>query len=228
MKLHSNVKVISVLAAMVATVGCAPNPPRPPGNYAPATPEMPPARHYAGGSLYQAAYAESYFTDRTAHRVGDLLIVTLEESTNATKKQDTTTKRDTSVDVDSATLFGRTATRNTLPLFDNSLTSKNEFAGEGESSQSNALSGSIAVTVSRVLPNGLLEVRGERWIGVNQGDEYIRLTGLVRPADISADNTVSSTRIANAQIAYGGRGLLADANRQGWMARFFNSVLWPF
>ncbi|MBL4709532.1 MAG: flagellar basal body L-ring protein FlgH, partial [Flavobacteriales bacterium] len=108
------------------------------------------------------------------------------------------------------------------------IDSENEFEGEGKSNQSNKLSGSISVTVSAVLPNGNLLVQGEKWIQINQGSEFIRLKGIVRPADISANNTVQSTQIADAKISYGGKGALADANVSGWMVRFFMSPLWPF
>ena len=79
-----------------------------------------------------------------------------------------------------------------------------------------------------MLPNGLLVVRGEKWMRLNQGDEYIRLTGLARPEDVLADNTVSSTKLADARISYSGTGALANSNRQGWASRFFNGPLWPF
>jgi len=84
------------------------------------------------------------------------------------------------------------------------------------------------VTVVEVLANGNLVVQGEKWININQGEEYIRLRGIVRPSDISPDNTIASVRVANAQIQYSGDGSLADANEQGWLAKFFNSPWMPF
>jgi hypothetical protein len=86
------------------------------------------------------------------------------------------------------------------------------FAGEASSNQSNSLSGSIAVQVSRVLPNGNLVVQGEKWIELNQGDEYIRLRGIIRPEDVSPTNTIPSTLVADARISYGGTGALNEAN----------------
>ncbi|MCG8122437.1 MAG: flagellar basal body L-ring protein FlgH, partial [Candidatus Thiodiazotropha taylori] len=99
---------------------------------------------------------------------------------------------------------------------------------DGSASQGNALSGSITVSVIEVLPNRNLYVRGEKRIGINQGTEYVRLSGIVRPSDISPTNTVASTRIADPTITYVGEGALADANSMGWLSRFFNSVLSPF
>ncbi|HKK03898.1 MAG TPA: flagellar basal body L-ring protein FlgH, partial [Gammaproteobacteria bacterium] len=102
------------------------------------------------------------------------------------------------------------------------------FDGEGDAAQSNQLEGSITVTVSEVLPNGNLVIQGEKWVKINQGQEYIRLRGIVRPVDIGPDNTVLSTQVADAQLAYGGTGVVAQSNSPGWLTRFFNSPLWPF
>ena len=110
---------------------------------------------------------------------------------------------------------------------DSELSSSSEFAGKGDSSQSNRLDGSITVTVAERLPNGYLVVRGQKWIRLNQGNEHIQIQGIVRPADINPDNTVSSLRVADAQIAYSGRGSLAQANAQGWLSRFFQSAGFP-
>jgi flagellar L-ring protein FlgH len=90
------------------------------------------------------------------------------------------------------------------------------------------LEGSIAVTVADVLPNGNLIVQGEKWMRINQGEEYIRLRGIVRPVDIGANNSVLSTQIADAQFAYGGTGAVAASSSPGWLSRFFGSPLWPF
>ncbi|MDP3368030.1 MAG: flagellar basal body L-ring protein FlgH, partial [Pseudomonas sp.] len=94
--------------------------------------------------------------------------------------------------------------------------------------QSNSLSGSVTVTVAEVLPNGVLVVRGEKWLTLNTGDEMVRISGLVRADDISSSNTVSSTRIADARLTYSGTGSFADASQPGWLSRFFLSPMWPF
>jgi flagellar L-ring protein precursor FlgH len=92
----------------------------------------------------------------------------------------------------------------------------------------NSLSGNITVTIHQVMPNGTMLVRGEKWLTLNQGDEYIRVSGLVRPQDIGPDNSIESTRLADARITYSGTGATHDANVMGWLARFFISPLWPF
>lgn len=79
-----------------------------------------------------------------------------------------------------------------------------------------------------MLSNGNLVIRGQKWIGINQGSEFIKLAGMVRPQDIAPDNTIMSTRVANAQIAYGGEGVINESNNMGWLARFFNSPVFPF
>ena len=109
-----------------------------------------------------------------------------------------------------------------------SVNSSKSFAGKGDSAQSNALSGSVTATVLEVLPNGYLRIQGEKMISINQGDEYLRITGIIRPMDIRTDNSVLSTQVANAKIAYGGKGVVADSNDMGWLAKFFNSKWWPF
>ena len=100
--------------------------------------------------------------------------------------------------------------------------------GDSKAAQGNSLSGSVTVTVAEVLPNGILAVRGEKWMTLNTGDELVRIAGLVRADDISTDNTVSSTRIADARITYSGTGAFADASQPGWLDRFFLSPLFPF
>ena len=110
---------------------------------------------------------------------------------------------------------------------DASASGTNTFDGKGEATQSNQLNGEISVTVAEVYPNGTLLVRGEKLLTLNRGDEHIRISGIVRDADISADNRVPSTRVANAKITYSGNGEIARASRQGWLQRFF-TMLSPF
>ncbi|MDH5594565.1 MAG: flagellar basal body L-ring protein FlgH, partial [Gammaproteobacteria bacterium] len=93
---------------------------------------------------------------------------------------------------------------------------------------SNSLTGNISVTVVEVLPNGNLVIRGEKIISLNQGDEYVRVAGIVRAQDVTSKNTVLSTQIADAHISYGGNGMVADSNKLGWLARFFVSAIMPF
>jgi flagellar L-ring protein precursor FlgH len=154
--------------------------------------------------------------------------VLLVERTDASKESSTSTARGSSIDTGLPTFAGRPITSGGTPIFNNELSSDTTFGGQADSSQSNRLDGSITVTVIERLPNGNLRVQGEKRITINQGEEFIRLDGIVRPVDIGPENTVPSTQVADAAISYSGRGNLAATNRPGWLARFFNSPWFPF
>ncbi|WP_339676797.1 flagellar basal body L-ring protein FlgH [uncultured Zhongshania sp.] len=180
------------------------------------------------GSIYRSGYGMSLFLDRRARQVGDIITVTLEEKTDASKSSSTATGKESNISVPTVTLLGRGVTHNGVPILSSGVSSDQDFAGKGTSSQSNSLTGSITVTVSEVLRNGSLRVRGEKWVTINQGEEFIRIKGIVRPEDIGADNAVPSYKVADARITYSGKGALADANSMGWLGRVFQSVLSPF
>lgn len=177
------------------------------------------------GSIYQPARNFSFYGDQVAINVGDILTVTLQERTSASKSADTSYDKDDEISFNEANILGNTLNFKGMSLLSDPSFER-EFDGSASSDQSNSLQGSISVTVSQVLPNGVLRIQGEKWLKLNQGDEYVRLTGLVRPQDIGTDNTVPSSKIADARIAYGGTGEFDDVNRQGWLSRFFNSDWW--
>lgn len=182
----------------------------------------------ADGAIYAAGRDLPLFENATARRVGDTVTINLVESTAAQKSSSTTTSKNTSVDLPGPTVLGRPITRNGVPLLSANVENATSFDGSGDSSQSNRLNGNITVTVARRLSNGNLVVRGQKWIGINQGREFIRIQGVIRPMDIQADNTIQSFKVADARISYGGKGALADANSMSWFARFFNSKWAPF
>lgn len=217
-----------VLFALVLLAGCSIVSPRP-GDpaYAPARPPVPPPRAQSTGAIYQAGYEMSLFEDLKARRVGDMLTIVLVEETDAKKSATTTAARDSKLEIPNPTVFGGNVIIEGRNVLQNNLSANSTFDGQGDSVQNNKLDGNITVSVVEVLGNGNLVVQGEKWITINQGDEYIRLRGIVRPTDIRPDNTVLSTQVGNAQIAYGGTGTVADANRPGWLTRFFNSIIWP-
>lgn len=227
--------LLLLLAALLS--GCNTAPVRDPA-YAPIRPVVAAPKPEGNGAIYQAGYERSWFEDMRARRVGDMLTVKLEEKTDAKKSATTEVSRSNSNSITNPTLLGTTAQFNTpglLPLASNSnnnlgfsLESENDFSGEGDSEQNNELTGDITVTVIEVLPNGYLVVRGEKRIGINQGNEYVKLSGIVRPADIDSTNTVLSTRLADPTIVYVGDGAVADSNAMGWFAKFFISALFPF
>ncbi|OAE08574.1 flagellar basal body L-ring protein FlgH [Pantoea sp. OXWO6B1] len=182
---------------------------------------MPPVQ-VQGGGLYNAGYNWSLIQDRRAYRVGDILTVKLDESTQASKQAKTNFDKKNDVALGIPEALGETVEK-----FSGAVSGNRNFNGNATSQQQNSLRGAITVAVYRVLPNGVLAVRGEKWLTLNQGDEYMRVTGLVRADDIERDNSVSSQRIANARISYAGRGALSDANSAGWLTRFFNHPLFP-
>ena len=189
-------------------------------NYAPPPP--PP------GTVYNTAGSFDLFMDLRARAIGDILTVMLVERTNASKESSTSTAKGSSVDTGFPVIAGRPVTAGGTPIFNNEFESETTFDGQADSSQSNRLDGSITVTVAERLPNGNLLVRGEKLITINQGEEFIRLEGIVRPVDIGPENTVPSTKVADAAITYSGRGNLQATNKPGWLTRFFNSPIFPF
>ncbi|MBV1932411.1 MAG: flagellar basal body L-ring protein FlgH [Porticoccaceae bacterium] len=217
---------IIVFGAMTL-VGCVSIPEKSQPGYETTPPVAMTPPPISSGAIYQAGYDLVLFEDMRARRVGDVIQVMLAERTDAAKSSKTEIDKDSANSMINPTLFGkaRLFAGNGLDL---DIGSEHEFEGEGKSNQSNKLSGSIAVTVAGVLPNGNLLVQGEKWIQINQGSEFIRLKGIVRPVDVSADNTVLSTQIADAKISYGANGALNEANVTGWLVRFFMSPLWPF
>ena len=190
------------------------------------------------GAIYRAGHDLVLFQDLRARRVGDILFIQLSEQTQASKSAETDLEKANTTSISNPTLLGsqvRFDTPGLLPLASNrendletSLSSSHDFSGKGQSKQSNSLSGEFAVTVAEVLPNGNLVVQGEKLFTLNRGHEHIRFSGIVRPEDIGTDNSVLSTRVADARIIYAGEGEVASASVIGWLARFFISALFPF
>lgn len=201
-----------------------------PNLYAVTTPKPIKPVTVVTGSIYHESTAYRLFEDSKARRVGDILTIVLNEKTNAIKKAKTDTTKDNTIDTSTVTptLLGRPVTKGGASILGANLGSSQEFEGEGNSEQSNALTGTVAVTVADVLPNGNLVVKGQKRMVLNQGEEFIQISGIVRPEDITANNSVSSTLVADARITYSGKGAVADSNAMGWLSRFFLSTYWPF
>ncbi len=223
----TTIRILIGMAALLLT-GCMDMPVRDDPKYAPTYPMAPPPSSQSTGSIYQAGYDVALFQDNKSRHVGDVLTVVLVEKTAASKTATTNTAKDTSVDIGTPTVLGAPVSLGGKDVLGANATSSNSFAGKGDSSQSNSLSGNISVTVAQVLPNGNLIVRGEKSLTLNQGKEFVQISGIVRPVDILSDNTVLSTQLADARISYSGQGAVHDSNTMGWMARFFNSGFWPF
>jgi flagellar L-ring protein precursor FlgH len=180
------------------------------------------------GAIYQAGQQMELFADLKARRVGDILTIRLNEITAASKNAETKTSKATAVANTGPTIFGKTITTKGVPILNTSMTGSDTFDGAGAVTQSNSLAGSLTVTVIDVQANGNLVVQGDKALHLNQGDEYVHVAGVVRPADIATDNTVTSDKIADAHISYSGKGVVDSTNKVGWLARFFNSAYAPF
>jgi flagellar L-ring protein precursor FlgH len=223
-----NVNTIRFIVAgtLLALAGCVSKPSEP--DYSATWPEAVPTTAQANGAIYQAGHDIALFENAVARRVGDTLTIRLNERTNAAKSSTTSTSKSTNIDIPGPIIAGRPVTANGVEILNTQVDNNSEFDGEGASTQSNRLEGDISVTVAQRLPNGNLLVRGQKWISINQGQEYVRVQGIVRPIDIELDNSISSLKVADAMIAYGGKGPLANANAPGLLSRFFNLPFLPF
>jgi flagellar L-ring protein precursor FlgH len=187
-----------------------------------------PVQPPSNGSIYQVGRDVALFENPIARHVGDIVTIILSEATNAQKSATTKTQKSTNVDLPGMTLFGSPVTIHGNPVLSANINDATKFDGEGNSAQSNSLTGYVTVTVARLLPNGNLYVKGEKKIWINQGQENVLLSGVIRPIDLAPDNSISSSKVGNARISYGGKGAIADANAQSWLSRFFNSPWTPF
>jgi len=180
------------------------------------------------GSIYQAGRDVTLFQNPIARHVGDIVTIVLSEATNAQKSAVTTTKKSTSDTLPGMSLLGSPVTIHGSSVLSANINDASKFDGEGNSAQSNSLTGYVTATVTKVLPNGNLYLKGQKNIWINQGQEMVLISGVIRPIDLAPDNSIPSSKVASARISYGGKGALNDVNAQGWLARFFNSPWTPF
>lgn len=229
--------IFMLLCSTLVISGCQTKAKRDPA-FAAVRPSLPPVEPVSNGSIYKPGFDLRLFEDIKARRVGDILTVVLNEATNAEKEATTDVTKAATSTITNPTILGATP-EFSLPKFTplsatqdinlgSSLSSDHSLSGSGEADQNHLLTGNISVSVVEVLPNGNLIIRGEKRVTLNNGVEYIQLSGIVRPIDILTNNTVLSTQVADATINYTGEGAIADSNKNGWLARFFNSPLMPF
>ena len=221
----NHMRSIVVVVAVLLLAACASSPERIVRDpaYAPVVAERYETPRPVTGSIYGGSAGLGLFGDRKARRIGDVLTIVLTENTSASNQASTNTSKESNTNLGNPTILGQP-----LGSLNAEIGGSRDFAGSGSSSQSNRLTGRITVSVVDVLPNGNLLVRGEKVLALNNGAESIRVSGIVRPADIGTDNTLQSTQIADAHISYRGSGTLADSNSMGWLSRVFNSPVWPF
>ena len=179
------------------------------------------------GTIFNSAQGNLFSMESKAQMVGDIITVAFAESFQATKSQNAATSRslDNSVTLPGIADLILPSRTNAADLSSKlKAGSENSFAGSGSSAQSNSLTGQVSVHVVRVFRNGNLEILGQKKLTLNNGDEYIRVHGIVRPQDIDAENVVSSDRIANANIQYIGAGDIAESSKKGWYSKILDNV----
>jgi flagellar L-ring protein precursor FlgH len=230
MNTHTPALRTGALAACAAALLCgcaAAGDVRPYADMAPIVPVVVAREAATPGAIYQGG-GLSLYADRVARDVGDLLTINLVESTAAQTSATTQVGKSSEIGIGGVELFGAPVTYKGRDILSASASGERDFDGQGKSSQSNRLQGSVTVSVIQRLPNGNLVVQGQKNLRLNQGDELVQIQGIVRPADIGRDNTVPSSKVGEARIVYGGRGALAQSNAMGWLGRFFNSRLMPY
>lgn len=212
---------VPVLLGALAVAGCATNEPvlAPSPAFAPTMPVADPPR-VATGSIY-AGGVDDWFGRKRQYRVGDVLTVLLSERTSASRSSATDTSRSSEASAKSP------ATSGWLSKLNLGAESTLKSEGKGRADQLAELTGAISVTISEVLPNGNLVIRGEKQLALSEGSEFVQVAGIVRPEDVAPDGSVQSRRLANAQIAYRGTGELANASKGGWGTQLLHKI-WPF
>ena len=215
-------KLATLVIASLLVSACGSNAmPVKTSDFSPVLPAAIIEKTVADGSIYSGGINDGLFGDRKAYRVGDIITIILREKTLSQKSASNVTSRKANntavagIGLGDATLATALASSN----IDNT--------GSGEVKQSNTLGGDISATVVRALTNGNLIIRGEKMIALNDGNEYIQISGMIRSEDVQPDNTVLSKRIANAEISYSGDGDYVDATKAGWGTKLFYKI-WPF
>lgn len=238
--MSSRVKGIRIIAALAAagllTAGCATG--RGSGTQGASNHQQevwtPPAERPTEGSLWhENGLLGGLFMDPKARRVGDIVTVTIVESSTATNDAKTETERKSSVAAGVDAFLGMekgfpTGNHpNWNPFGSIKAGMQNDFDGSGSTKRSGKMAASMTARVVGILPNGNLKIMGTREVTVNNETQIITLSGIIRPRDISPDNVILSTFIADAQISYTGDGIVNGKQRPGWFARILDAV-WPF
>ncbi len=201
---------------------------RPPGFIAPPPPM---AQAVSGsvtgessGAIFNASqgYAGLHVGTR-ARSLGDMVTIVLTENTRTSKSTSSSTDRDGGFSITPPTAGPLNF------LNPNALNAAGQasFSGQGNAAQQSRLNGAVAVTIAAIYPNGTAEVVGEKQMSLSQGDEWIQFAGRIRLIDISADNRLASSQVANARIIYSGKGSVQRASKPGWLSRFFGMIA-PF
>ncbi|MEO0641832.1 MAG: flagellar basal body L-ring protein FlgH [Pseudomonadota bacterium] len=223
---------LSLLAAITVSLSaCLGGADRAPGFYAPpppgavetvpdtAQPEI--ASAPASGAIFQASQGYAgLVTGTRARKLGDMVTIVLLENTTTSKSTTGATDRagDFALIPPAGDVF------DFLDPADLNASGNGSFSGGGNAAQQSQLTGTIAVTIAALYPNGTAEVVGEKQMSLSQGDEWVQFAGRIRLVDIDVENRLSSAQVANARIIYSGKGAVQQASRPGWLSRFFNAI----
>ena len=172
------------------------------------------------GAIFSTSSSGLFSSDRRAKKVGDILSVTLSETFSSNKAVTNSSGKTDTIGAE----VGPTGLLRNFAGLGGSASKTNSFSGSMATNQSNSLSGTLSATIVRVFPNGNLEIKGQKKLRITEGTEYIRLSGIIRPQDISSTNSVSSAKIAEAQIEYVGAGILDSATKPGWGSKIFRAI----
>ena len=174
----------------------------------------------SNGAIFSTSSPGLFFFYLRAKKVGDILSVTLSETFSSNKAVTNSSGKTDTIGAE----VGPTGILRNFAGLGGSASKTNSFSGSMATNQSNSLSGTLSATVVRVFPNGNLEIKGQKKLRITEGTEYIRLSGIIRPQDISTTNSVSSAKIAEAQIEYVGAGILDSATKPGWGSKIFRAI----
>nr|WP_282553618.1 flagellar basal body L-ring protein FlgH [Providencia sneebia] len=214
---------------VLLTVGCAHIKPRPLVDTKTSISPSMPATTTTNGAIFHNTQPIYYgyqplFEDRRPRNVGDILTINLQENVSASKNSSANANRSGKSSFLAAILPGFIQNWFGLSHREFEVKGQSDFIGKGAANAKNTFKGTITVTVDQLLANGNLHVVGEKRIAINQGTESIRFSGVVNPRTIGSDNSVNSTRVADARIEYVGDGYINEVQNMGWLQRFFLNV----
>lgn len=215
--------LFAVVFAAIAVTGCTTVPPTRIAQPMTVRPPEPSTMPALNGSIYQAGLSRPMFEDRRARYVGDILTINIVENTSASSSANASASRTSGIKMGVANPMTGVLGRS-LEGLNLEASNANNTAGKGAAGNTNVFRGNITVTVTEVLPNGNLMVSGEKMVSIGPGDEYVRLSGVVNPANISGGNVVDSSKVADAKIEYKSAGYIGESMGMGWLARFFLNV----
>jgi flagellar L-ring protein FlgH len=230
MRIFTLTAMVIALLGGCSTYGTRPQDIRPEANFMPVAVVK---TSYSPGSLWPGeTTGNSLFADKKARYVNDIITIVIDESSSGQNQTSTNSSRDTKTNAGISALLGLdaqiiSANPTMGPTLSVAGTQANSLKGTGDTSRGGKLQATITAKVVRVLDNGNILIEGRRQLTLNEEDQFIVMTGIIRPDDITTDNQISSSQIADARIVYTGKGVLNDKQRPGWMTRILDWG-WPF